>query len=85
MLVEKELVYVLILLINFWHTRLQANKSAIKAVIVNRVGDFGLVLGLLSIFYVFKSFDYNTVFTLVPFLSNFIVLISHYLDGISIF
>jgi NADH:ubiquinone oxidoreductase subunit 5 (subunit L)/multisubunit Na+/H+ antiporter MnhA subunit len=28
---------------------------------------------LLSIFYVFKSFDYNTVFTLVPFLSNFIV------------
>mgnify|MGYP001997560560 FL=1 len=61
------------LLINFWHTRLQANKSAIKAVIVNRVGDFGLVLGLLSIFYVFKSFDYNTVFTLVPFLSNFIV------------
>ena len=48
------------LLINFWHTRLQANKSAIKAVIVNRVGDFGLVLGLLSIFYVFKSF-YHTI------------------------
>ena len=31
------------------------------------MGDFGLVLGLLAIFYVFKSFDYNTVFTLVPF------------------
>jgi len=60
------------LLINFWHTRLQANKSAIKAVIVNRVGDFGLVLGMLGIFYVFKSFDYNVIFTLVPFLSNFI-------------
>ena len=60
------------LLINFWYTRLQANKSAIKAVIVNRVGDFGLVLGMLAIFYVFKSFDYNTIFALVPFLSNYI-------------
>ena len=60
------------LLINFWYTRLQANKSAIKAVIVNRVGDFGLVLGLLSIFYVFKSFDYNTVFALVPYFYNYI-------------
>ena len=73
------------LLINFWHTRLQANKSAIKAVIVNRVGDFGLVLGLLSIFYVFKSFDYNTVFTLVPFLSNFIVFNIPLFDEILIF
>ena len=51
---------------------MQANKSAIKAVIVNRVGDFGLVLGMLAIFYVFKSFDYNTIFALVPFLSNYI-------------
>ena len=60
------------LLINFWHTRLQANKAAIKAVIVNRVGDFGLVLGMLAVFYVFKSFDYTVVFALVPFLSNYI-------------
>jgi len=44
------------------------------------VGDFGLVLGLLSIFYVFKSFDYNTVFTLVPFLSNYIVFTIPFFD-----
>jgi len=38
------------LLINFWFTRLQANKSAIKAMLVNRVGDFGLALGIFGIF-----------------------------------
>jgi NADH-ubiquinone oxidoreductase chain 5 len=55
------------LLINFWHTRLQANKAAIKAVIVNRVGDFGLVLGMLAVFYIFKTLNYTTLFALVPF------------------
>jgi NADH:ubiquinone oxidoreductase subunit 5 (subunit L)/multisubunit Na+/H+ antiporter MnhA subunit len=36
------------LLINFWFTRLQANKAAIKAMLVNRVGDFGLALGIMG-------------------------------------
>jgi proton-translocating NADH-quinone oxidoreductase chain L len=58
------------LLINFWHTRLQANKAAIKAVIVNRVGDFGLVLGMLGTFYVFKTFNYSVLFSLVPFYAS---------------
>jgi NADH-ubiquinone oxidoreductase chain 5 len=58
------------LLINFWFTRLQANKSAIKAVIVNRVGDFGLSLGILAIFYVFHSLDYTVVLGLVPYFKN---------------
>ena len=58
------------LLINFWFTRLQANKSAIKAMIVNRVGDFGLALGIFSIFLVFKSVDYSTVFSLIPYFSQ---------------
>jgi NADH-ubiquinone oxidoreductase chain 5 len=51
------------LLINFWFTRLQANKSAIKAMLVNRVGDFGLALGVLAIFYTFGTVDYATVFS----------------------
>lgn len=42
------------LLINFWYTRIQANKSAVKAMIVNRIGDFGLVLGIAIIFYFLK-------------------------------
>ena len=54
------------LLINFWFTRLQANKAAIKAMVINRVGDVGLALGVFSIFVVFKTCDYSVVFSLVP-------------------
>jgi len=50
------------LLINFWFTRIQANKAAIKAMIVNRIGDFGLAIGIFIIFIKFKSVDYATVF-----------------------
>ena len=52
------------LLINFWFTRLPANKSAIKAVIVNRFGDFALVVGMMVVYTVFRSFDYGVVFSL---------------------
>jgi NADH-ubiquinone oxidoreductase chain 5 len=44
------------LLINFWFTRHQANKSAIKAIIVNRIGDFGLIIGICCIFFCFWIF-----------------------------
>ena len=54
------------LLISFWYTRIQANKAAIKAMVVNRVGDFGLSLGILTIFFVFNSIDYSTVFAAAP-------------------
>lgn len=55
------------LLINFWFTRIQANKAAIKAMIINRIGDFGLVLGILILFVNFKAVDYATIFSLTPF------------------
>ena len=55
------------LLINFWFTRIQANKAAIKAMIINRIGDFGLSLGIFTIFIKFKAVDYSTVFSMVPF------------------
>jgi NADH-ubiquinone oxidoreductase chain 5 len=58
------------LLINFWFTRIQANKAAIKAMILNRVGDFSLVIGILFIFVNFKALDYQTVCTLTPFFKN---------------
>jgi NADH:ubiquinone oxidoreductase subunit 5 (subunit L)/multisubunit Na+/H+ antiporter MnhA subunit len=45
----------------------QANKAAIKALIVNRVADFALILGLVSIFLMFGSFDFAVVFPLAPF------------------
>jgi NADH-ubiquinone oxidoreductase chain 5 len=58
------------LLINFWFTRIQANKAAIKAMIVNRIGDFGLILAILVIFINFKALDYATIFSLIPFYIN---------------
>nr|YP_010007659.1 NADH dehydrogenase subunit 5 [Cyanidium caldarium]QNR39828.1 NADH dehydrogenase subunit 5 [Cyanidium caldarium] len=54
------------LLINFWFTRLSANKAALKAIVINRIGDVGLSLGILVIFLKFHSVDYLTVFNLVP-------------------
>jgi NADH-ubiquinone oxidoreductase chain 5 len=58
------------LLINFWFTRLQANKAAIKAMLVNRVGDFGLALGVMGIFFLFKTVDFRTVFACAPHFAN---------------
>jgi len=66
------------LLINFWFTRLQANKSAIKAMLVNRIGDFGLTLGILLIYILFQTLDYCSVFSLVPFLSQATLQILNY-------
>jgi NADH-ubiquinone oxidoreductase chain 5 len=50
------------LLINFWFTRLQANKAAIKAMLVNRVGDFGLALGIMGCFSVYQTVDFSVIF-----------------------
>lgn len=55
------------LLINFWFTRIQANKAAIKAMILNRIGDFSLLLAILVIFTTYKAVDYSTVALLTPF------------------
>nr|YP_009495517.1 NADH dehydrogenase subunit 5 [Psammoneis japonica]AWQ64247.1 NADH dehydrogenase subunit 5 [Psammoneis japonica] len=77
------------LLINFWFTRIQANKAAIKAMIMNRIGDFGLVLGILSIFIFYKAVDYATVFAITPFFSdakiNFLNFDLHLLTVIGFF
>jgi len=63
------------LLINFWFTRIQANKAAIKAMLINRVGDFALLLAIFTIYFNFNSLNYDTVFTLVPFnLENQIIV-----------
>lgn len=48
------------LLTNFWFTRIQANKSALKAIIVNRISDFGLTFGILLVFFFFLNIDFVT-------------------------
>jgi len=57
------------LLINFWFTRIQANKAAIKAMLFNRIADMFMLLGLFGIFIVFETFDYIIIFSMVPFFS----------------
>ena len=77
------------LLINFWHTRIQANKAAIKAMVVNRIGDFCLLIGTLLIFTYFKAVDYASVAALAPLLKektiNFLNFDVHLLSIIGIF
>ena len=51
------------LLINFWYTRVEANKSSIKAILVNRIGDFTILIAFLFIFFLFLSLDYMIVFS----------------------
>ena len=53
-------------LIGFWFKRESANAAAIKAFLVNRVGDFGLALGIFLIFYLFGTINYDEVFKLIP-------------------
>ena len=54
------------LLIGFWYKKETANKAAIKAFIVNRVGDFGFAIGIFLIFVFFGTVNYSEVFQLVP-------------------
>jgi len=61
------------LLINFWHTRYWANQSALKALIVNRIGDFALSIGIFLTFYVFKSINYLVIFPITPLFINFYI------------
>lgn len=61
------------LLINFWYTRVQANKSAILAFTMNRVGDMSLSIAFFSIFWVFGNLDYSSVFSLSPYINETLI------------
>ena len=54
------------LLIGFWYKRPSANAAAIKAFVVNRVGDFGFALGIMAIFMVFGTLSFDAVFAQAP-------------------
>ena len=57
-------------LIGFWFKKDSANAAAIKAFLVNRVGDFGFALGIFLIFYLFGTVNYSEVFQQVPQMIN---------------
>ncbi|KAF0844727.1 NADH dehydrogenase subunit L [Methylovorus glucosotrophus] len=54
------------LLIGFWYTRPTAIYANLKAFLVNRVGDFGFLLGIAMVLYFFGSLDYAAVFSIAP-------------------
>jgi NADH-quinone oxidoreductase subunit L len=54
------------LLIGFWYHKPEANAAAIKAFVVNRVGDFGFSLGIFAVFYLTGAVDFDTIFAQAP-------------------
>jgi NADH-quinone oxidoreductase subunit L len=58
------------LLIGFWYTRPSATYAALKAFIVNRIGDFGFVLGIAGIAYYTGSLSYRTAFAAAPAIAH---------------
>ena len=57
-------------LIGFWFKKETANSAAIKAFVVNRVGDFGFALGIFLIFYLFGTVNYSEVFQQIPTITD---------------
>nr|AUN28280.1 NADH dehydrogenase subunit 5 [Malassezia yamatoensis] len=58
------------LLINFWFTIIEANKSAMQSFIVNRVGDMALTISFFAMFFLFGNVDFSTVFSLAPIINE---------------
>jgi NADH-quinone oxidoreductase subunit L len=58
------------LLIGFWFERPTASFAALKAFLVNRVGDFGFILGIAAVLYAFHTLDYSAVFAQAPDLAG---------------
>jgi NADH-quinone oxidoreductase subunit L len=73
------------LLIGFWFKKPSANAAAIKAFIVNRVGDFGFALGIFAVFYLTSSIDYDTIFAQAPALTGkTIPFLGHHYDALTV-
>nr|ALO20761.1 NADH dehydrogenase subunit 5 [Staurostoma mertensii] len=58
------------LLISFWFTRIQANKAAIKAMVMNKIGDIGVLLGIILIWIYIGSMDYDSIFSFSQYLNQ---------------
>ena len=72
-------------LIGFWYKKDSANAAAIKAFIVNRVGDFGFALGIFLIFYLFGTVNYNEVFQQIPQnLNNELTFLGFHINSIDL-
>jgi NADH-quinone oxidoreductase subunit L len=73
------------LLIGFWYQKPEANAAAIKAFVVNRVGDFGFALGIFAVFMMVGALDYDTIFAQAPSLvGKTINFLGHQVDALTL-
>jgi NADH-quinone oxidoreductase subunit L len=72
------------LLINFWYEKTSANNAAIKAFLVNRVGDFGFMLGIFGCYLLFDSVQYGDIFNKVPSMASMdFIFLGHTLPALT--
>jgi NADH-quinone oxidoreductase subunit L len=75
------------LLINFWYSRILANKAALKAMIMNRISDIFFLIGILLVLWKFKTVDFLIIFDLISFVDQdiyfFLGLRFYFLDVIA--
>jgi NADH-quinone oxidoreductase subunit L len=73
------------LLVGFWYQKPEANAAAIKAFVVNRVGDFGFALGIFAVFMMVGALDYDTIFAQAPSLvGKTINFLGHQVDALTL-
>jgi NADH-quinone oxidoreductase subunit L len=73
------------LLVGFWYQKPEANAAAIKAFVVNRIGDFGFALGIFALFMMVGALDYDTVFAQAPSLvGKTINFLGHQVDALTL-
>jgi len=73
------------LLIGFWYDRPSADAAAIKAFVVNRIGDFGFALGIFAVYEIFGSLHFDTVFAAAPDVAhNTIPFLGHEVDALTL-
>jgi proton-translocating NADH-quinone oxidoreductase chain L len=65
------------LLINFWFTRMEANRSAFKAIVFNRIGDLGFIIFFVSLLFLVKSSNFNYINSLWLVLNEGIITTSY--------
>jgi len=73
------------LLIGFWYDRDSANAAAIKAFVVNRIGDFGFLLGIFAVYFIFGTLQFDAVFAGAPDIAgNTIQFLSWQVDALTV-
>ena len=73
------------LLIGFWNEKESANNAAIKAFVMNRIGDFGLALGIMAIFFLFGSLNFDDIFSKVADLKDTaVIFLGHEFNAINL-